>query len=366
MKTDPRALPGKLLARVVGINRSIEMSARLGYPLAPPVSSAIVITKKCNSRCLYCLSWQIEDAPELTLNDVCKLVDSLACLGVQWLTFSGGEPLLCEDLENMVAYACDRGLHVNVMTNGLLATTERIAGLVEVGLYGLIFSMDSIDPQVYTLLRGVPFEVFVKRLSECIEVRDRLGGFMISVHSVICRANLDGIPDLVRFLDDLGVFASFQVIHPVFNARGRQIKCELSFREEDERILTLSIEKLIEMKTQGYRIGSSLEYLKHIPKYAIDHVLPDGFHCRAGYNSIAIDNRLDLYPCWSFSPISNLRDKRLEDVWFSSDYQRMRERMWRADCHGCWLSCHTERELEARKRELMKYMHHEETKELML
>ena len=71
---------------------------------------------------------------------------------------------------------------------------------------------------------------------------------------------------------------------------------------------------------------------------------------------MAIDHHLNVYPCWPLKPIGNLRDCKLEDLWFSSDYQRMRGRMWRTECPKCWLSCHAERGPDARKREIKKYM----------
>jgi pyrroloquinoline quinone biosynthesis protein E len=356
VKRYPWSIVGKVCTAIVGVDRGVGLSACLGFPLAPPISVGINITKRCNSKCLYCLCWQIKDAPEPTLDEMRGVIDSLARLRVHRVAFSGGEPLLREDLEDLVAYAHYNGLFTNVLTNGLLATTKRVERLIEAGLDYLTLSMDSADPRVYTFLRGVPFEAFERRLEECIQVCSHTSRFMLSVHSVICRANLESIPDLVKYLDEREVFTSFQIIHPVFNAGGKQIECGLQFQKEDELVLKSLIEELIKMKTQGYRISASTYYLAHVPAYAIDNQLPPSFHCRAGYSSIAIDHHLNAYSCWPLKPVGNLHDCKLEDLWFSSDYQRIREQMWRTECPRCWLSCHAELGPDARKQEIRSFM----------
>ena len=334
----------------------VSLSSIINYSVGTPISAGINITKSCNSKCQYCLSWQIANAPQPTMDEIRSIVDSLALLGFQRIAFSGGEPLLRNDLTEMVQYAHQKGLLVNVLTNGLLATTSRICELIDAGLDYLTLSMDSINPQMYTFLRGIPYELFHKRLEECITIKKQNPQLFLSVHCVISKANMNDIPDLVKYLDERGVFTSFQVIHPIFNSRGKQIESPLYFGLEDQPALDGVVKKLIEMKYQGYKISSSKFYLENIPLYSIHNQFPEEHRCRAGYTSLAIDNHLNVYACWPMQSVGNLKRTSLEQLWYSRDYQKMRQRMWSLDCPKCWLSCHAELGAEARMREIKQMM----------
>lgn len=352
------SIAGRLLTRLVGIDRCVQISAQVRRPLSPPISATLNITRRCNSRCCYCLSWQIHDAPEPSLAEIKGVLNSLAHIGLQRVAFSGGEPLVRRDLEEMVAYAHSRGLWVNVLSNGLLATEKRVTALVEAGMDYLTLSIDSANPEVYRSLRGVPFEAFEERLSDCMRVRDRSSPLQLGVHSVICRQNLESLPDLVRYLDEREIFISFQAIHPVFNVGGQQVQDDMQFRPRDRPDLERLISKLLALKSQGLRVSASRYYLEHLAAYAAEHQMPPDHRCAAGYSTLAIDNLLNLYACWPLPPIGDLRQARLESYWFSRAYQRRREQMWRMDCPGCWLSCHAEKGADARRRELRDQMRH--------
>ena len=320
------------------------------------ISAGINITKQCNSKCRYCLSWQITDASQPTLEEVKSIVDSLALLGFQRIAFSGGEPLLRNDLTAMVQYAHQNELLVNVLTNGLLATKKRIYEMIDAGLKYLTLSMDSINPKIYTYLRGIPYEVFHERLEECVAIKEKTPQLFLSVHCVISKTNMSDIPDLVKYLDQRGVFTSFQVIHPIFNSQGKQIQSPLYFSLADKPELEEVINKLIEMKYKGYKISSSKFYLENIPRYSIENRFPEGHRCRAGYTSVAIDHHLNVYACWPMQSVGNLKQTSLEKLWYSRDYQKIRQKMWNIECPKCWLSCHAELGADARMREIKQLM----------
>ena len=93
-------------------------------------------TKACNLSCDHCyVAADTDRAPgELTTSEGKRLLEQLAAYGVPVVLFSGGEPLVREDLAELVGYATDLGLRAVLSTNGTLLTAERARALAAAGL----------------------------------------------------------------------------------------------------------------------------------------------------------------------------------------------------------------------------------------
>ena len=75
------------------------------------------------------------------------LISDLAAWGVPRLLFSGGEPLMREDLLELVAYARERGIQPSLLTNGTLLSRERAAELKRAGLHSVSHSAGRDRPR---------------------------------------------------------------------------------------------------------------------------------------------------------------------------------------------------------------------------
>lgn len=92
-----------------------------------PLSVTICVTNKCNLRCSYCTIPE-RIGKELTTDQMFRLIDELACSGVQRLGFVGGEPLLRKDIDLLIKRARQKNLFVSVTTNGTLIK-QKLAAL---------------------------------------------------------------------------------------------------------------------------------------------------------------------------------------------------------------------------------------------
>lgn len=339
--TDIRVLPGLQMKKSIGYESTVNFSAKVKLPIAPPKHANFALTEECNSRCKYCVCWKLKDRPRPTLDEICRVLDSLSNLGVKELTYAGGEPLLHPDLDGMVEYAHKKGFFIIMMTNSILATGRRVRQLLDKGLNNLTLSMDSINPDTFKLLRGFPLKIATNHLDQWLKLKEEYPHFEISVNSVICKASIGGIADVVRYCHNLGVSVTFQILHPTFYT-DEGFDPDLQFTEPDLPRLQDFVQEMVDMKNEGYKILASEKYLRAVPDYAIYHTVPDYFRCRAGYESISIDNRLTAYSCWTIGRIGDLKKNRLEDLWFTPSYQRRRNRMWKVQCEKCWLTCHAE------------------------
>ena len=126
------------------------------------VGAVVEVTPRCNLACTFCYNpWRCDDvsAPApLSTEALLK-----ACLrfastpGVGWMTFTGGEPLLRDDLEDLMDALQAAAPHVRLglATNGLLLTDERVASLIAAGVTHLELPLFATDPGEYREMTGV-------------------------------------------------------------------------------------------------------------------------------------------------------------------------------------------------------------------
>ena len=134
-----------------------------------PVLCNYYLTYRCNATCGFCDIWE-RPSPYVTLENFGQNVRDLKALGVKVIDFTGGEPLLHRQLDELLREAKNQGMITTVTTNGLLYPkyAERLHGLIDM----LHFSLDSPIREEHDQSRGV--KCFDKVI-ESIEVARRLG-----------------------------------------------------------------------------------------------------------------------------------------------------------------------------------------------
>jgi MoaA/NifB/PqqE/SkfB family radical SAM enzyme len=110
-----------------------------------PVLAHIIPTRRCNLSCTYCNEFDDFSKPVPTVEMV-RRIDHLADLGTSIISFSGGEPLLHPDLDDLIAHIRRRGAIAGMITNGYLLTADRILKLNRAGLQHLQISIDNVKP----------------------------------------------------------------------------------------------------------------------------------------------------------------------------------------------------------------------------
>ncbi len=124
-----------------------------------PLYIAWEVTHRCNARCLHCYSGSgpaATRADELTTEEAIDVIDQLSDAGLLMLAFSGGEPLMRPDWRILVAHAVERGLGVNVGTNGSMITERSADDLQRIGVQSVTVSLDSHRPETHDYFRQLP------------------------------------------------------------------------------------------------------------------------------------------------------------------------------------------------------------------
>jgi len=100
------------------------------------------LTRRCNLHCIHCLVESAHEInnEELQTADWKRLIDEAYALGCRNIGFGGGEPLLIKEFPKLIAYAQEKGLHVDIFTNATLFRPTLLNVLkstrIHVSLYG--------------------------------------------------------------------------------------------------------------------------------------------------------------------------------------------------------------------------------------
>ncbi|QNI30590.1 radical SAM protein [Alloacidobacterium dinghuense] len=140
------------LARSVRNLRSLDRRFRQARMLGRAIKSShhpilahIIPIRRCNLSCAYCNEYDKVSSP-VPIAEMLRRVDLLAALGTGIITFSGGEPLLHPELDEIIRRIRSHGIIATLITNGYLLTPERIQQLNRAGLEHLQISIDNVQP----------------------------------------------------------------------------------------------------------------------------------------------------------------------------------------------------------------------------
>jgi len=126
-----------------------------------PVLSEVAVTYRCNLRCRFCYVGcgcraGGDECGEMATDDVRRVLDIIRRdAQVPSVSFTGGEPMLRDDLPQLVAHARALGMRVNLITNGTMADRRAVERLVEAGLNSAQVSLEGPTAEIHDGLTGV-------------------------------------------------------------------------------------------------------------------------------------------------------------------------------------------------------------------
>src|SRR5437899_4783482 len=112
---------------------------------AHPLLVQIIPIRRCNIACAYCNEYD-KVSPPVPRDLLRRRIDKLADLGTSVVAFSGGEPMLHPDLDDLIRHIRRRGMMAGLITNGYFLVPKRIEELNQAGLDFLQISIDNIEP----------------------------------------------------------------------------------------------------------------------------------------------------------------------------------------------------------------------------
>ena len=169
-------------------------------------------TSRCNLFCRHCYRESgpgADSSGELSTREGRDLIAAVARAGFRLLILSGGEPLLREDILDLVAAAREAGLVPAMGTNGTLLTADVARALASAGLRGVAVSVDSLDRDYHDDFRGMKgaYGLTQRGIANALA-----SGLRVQINLTLTDRNLDQFDAMVDHYEALGV----QAVHPFF------------------------------------------------------------------------------------------------------------------------------------------------------
>ncbi|MBN2072795.1 MAG: radical SAM protein [Actinobacteria bacterium] len=315
---------GKWLARYS--IKSIPVSAGsigmgcIGFPNHPVWE----VTSRCNLNCIHChTKGGNRSDEELTTEEGKKLIDELARVRkFRILVYTGGEPLMRDDIFELLEYSRKAGFINIVATNGTLIDDNIALNLKKCGVAGIAVSLDSCCSLVHNKIRK-NFRAFEDALRGIEAVKK--SGMLLQVNTTAMEMNFEDLDRLVDFIDELGsgLLLLYQLV-PV--GRGKDIRDSALNADYNKKLLDFMARKqkdsvaLIEpvaspqywaylLEKSGKNSGIWLKLAQKV------------FHgCVAGNGLVYIKANGEVWPC-PFVEVNagNIKEKSFLDIWENSD-----------------------------------------------
>jgi len=155
------------------------------------------ITSKCNLSCKHCRGF-----PEggVSTERAKKLIAEIAELRPGWVIIEGGEPLLREDIFELLGLMQQRQLEAHLITNGMLLNPQILTTLKQLGVRVMI-SIDGATQATYEAIRnGANFDRVVQSAGDCAKE-----GLLEAINTTLLKTNYTEIPGLLELAASIGV-----------------------------------------------------------------------------------------------------------------------------------------------------------------
>ena len=351
-----------LYRRITAIYSAVPRKLSRGYAF-PPLQVFIELTRRCNLRCVMCqnlpymeqMSPPDEKKEELTLEELVRIISETPRFAL--ITFTGGEPLLRSDFEQILKYTSERR-RCHVITNGVLLDEEMARLMVACGAKrlfgrGLIFVGVSVHGPAQLHDRITQLEgSFTKatdaarRIAE-IKAERRTKLPFLYLCTVLTRETVETLPDMVQIAHDVSadIFnitlritsLDLSIVH------GATMETMLRYPRAPDRIEGgLLREKLSETLRRCSELGMQIRLprmpISEIANYYAGKWSPSGYTCQAPWAKTFISPHGSVYACHQLE-VGSLREKPLKAIWNNANYRRFRQELKRHKAFPICAAC---------------------------
>jgi len=319
--------------------RSIAGGRWAGY--CRPTWVAILLTERCNARCVHCDIWKNrgrEESPSLEKWQV-VLRDVRRWLGPIQMTLTGGEALLKPFTIDLTTYGTSIGLFMEILTHGYWPDQSKIEKLALARPWRITVSLDGLG-ETHSRVRGR--EDFFEQTSTTLRTLQRLRpekglDYVILLKTVLMEHNLHEACDVARFAQEGGMEVFYQAIEQNYNTPEDPGWFETSenWPRDPSKVIAV-VERLVQLKRAGLPISNSFAQLQAMIPYfgnpdalRVSTQAHSAHECRqlcAALTNLQIQSNGDVTNCTGRPPIGNIKRDSIRRIWES------RPRAWEDGC----------------------------------
>ena len=286
------------------------------------------MTQRCNLKCVHCYAKAktLHGEDPISFEQAKTMISDLAAFNCPVMLFSGGEPLVREDLVDLAKFATEQGMRAVISTNGTLITKDKARELKSVGLSYVGISLDGLK-DVHDHFRGVAgaFDAALTGIKNCQEE-----GLKVGLRFTINKRNASEIPGIFKLLREREIpRACFY--HLVYSGRGTSLIDEdLSHTEtratvdlimdETRKLFDLGQPKEI-LTVDNHADGPYvwLRLQREYPKRAEDVFkllqFNEGNNSGRGFSCISWDGKVHADQFWREHVFGNVLERPFSAIW---------------------------------------------------
>ena len=329
-----------------GVNHVLQKTPEPFFSrIARPSSIYIMITRRCNLRCVMC-GIPLNPSPEITVDEWKRILDDISnwTRGSCKLQFSGGEPLLFKGFMEVLKHSVDLGLLPGFCTNATLINEDNAARLMEMGLENINVSLDGVE-EFGDRIRGAgSFARTDAGIQRLVDARTKTKSRTpIILKTCLMGVNTPGIGRLLEYVRSSGVdailFQPMEIREFDSDSNASLLNCEESAMQE-------AVDLIIESRMKEKIVLNSLANLRLFAEYFKRRGAPGPVRqrCTVGDGSLMIDSQGAMSFCIGLGEIGNATVTPPSVAWRSGEAKKSRQRIYKCQ-KGCLQTCYATRTL---------------------
>lgn len=301
-----------------------------------PILSEVAITYRCNLKCTFCYAGcncttnPVGDDREMSVEEIWSVLRKIYQQAkVPSVSFTGGEPTLRRDLPELVGYAKELGMRVNLITNGTMVSAGLARRLAGAGLDSAQVSLEGVTAETHEKVTAIPGS-FPRTLAAVEHLKS--ASVLVHTNTTINRDNLHECAQMPHFVKDwLGnTKFSMNLLVPTGSA---PLNGDLTVRYSE---IGPHLERIA---AESKRAGVEFMWYSPVPMCMFNSVAQGlgNKGCSACDGLISVAANGNVLPCASYDEsVGNLLDQDVETVWQSRRAREHRDKfLAHPECRSC-------------------------------
>lgn len=294
-------------------------------------------TRRCNLHCVHCYANSSDRTynGELSTVEAKSFIEDLSDFGVPVLLFSGGEPLLRDDIFDLAAHARNLGIRPVLSTNGTLITEEVAQRIKEIGFGEAGISLDGVGASNdrFRGLKGA-YDAALRGIRNCITL-----GQKVSLRFTITRSNYRDIPAIFDLIEQEKIDRAC-FYHLAYVGRADRMRADDPSAEETRAVVDLISQRTLDLHKRGLHkeiltVDNHADGVYLYRKVQIEQperaaevfeLLSRNGGNNSGLRIGAVDNLGNVHAdqFWWHYAFGNIRERKFGDIWLDTSDPLMR------------------------------------------
>jgi len=290
------------------------------------------LTRNCNLNCIHCRAAASKGphAGELSLKECQKIIDDISVFASPTIILTGGEPLMRDDIFDIIDYGRTKNLRLVIAINGTLLTDEKAQKLKEKGIQRISLSLDGKDRESHDSFRGMDgsFDAVMRAVSIL-----RNNNLPFQINTTVTKLNSKDLKRIYDLVKKTGAIAwHIFLLVPVGRGHG------LKGKELDAALYEHVLEWLYEVEKRNeieLKVTCAPHYYRIVSQKGD---IPKSTGCLAGKSFMFISHRGIAQPCGYLEiPCGDIVQEGIQKVWEDSTVFRMLRdlRSYKGACGSC-------------------------------